>query len=100
VVIARGEKRLMVDFRYELFHTESVKPAISVPDNLLQAVDQYAERTGVSRSEVYARAVKQFLETLEAEESLRRFNEIYAEAASADPALTAAARVIFRRDEW
>ena len=77
-----------------------MKIAISVPDTLSQAVDQYAERTGVSRSEVYARAVNHFLETLEAEESLRRFDEIYAEAAPADPALTAAARATFERNEW
>jgi predicted transcriptional regulator len=91
---------LVVDFWYEKSHTSGIKIAISVPDNLSQAVDQYAERTGMSRSEVPARAVNQFLETLETEESLRRFNEIYAEAAPADPALTAAARVILRRDEW
>ncbi|NJK43254.1 MAG: ribbon-helix-helix protein, CopG family [Pleurocapsa sp. SU_196_0] len=77
-----------------------MKIAISVPDNLSQAVDHYAERTGVSRSEVYARAVHRLLETLEAEESLRRFNEIYAEATPAAPALTAAARVTFERNEW
>jgi hypothetical protein len=77
-----------------------MKVAISVPDKLSQAVDDYAERAGVSRSEVYARAVDQFLANLEAEDAMRRFNENYLDDAPVDPALTAAARATFERNEW
>ena len=47
--------------------------AISLPDKLSNAVDQYAERIGAPRSEIYARAVKKLLENIEAEDSLQRF---------------------------
>jgi predicted DNA-binding protein len=77
-----------------------VKIAISLPDKLSNAVDQYAERIGATRSEIYARAVEKLLETIEAEESLKRFNDLYTDDAPVDPALTAAARATFERSEW
>jgi predicted DNA-binding protein len=77
-----------------------MKVAISLPDKLSNAVDQYAERIGATRSEIYARAVEKLLETIAAEESLKRFNDLYADDTPVDPALTAAARVTFERNEW
>jgi predicted DNA-binding protein len=77
-----------------------MKVAISLPDGLSNAVDEYAERVGATRSEIYARAVQKLLETIEAEESLERFNDLYTDDAPVDPALTAAARATFDRNEW
>ncbi len=77
-----------------------MKIAISVPDQLSQAVDKYAKKSGVSRSEVYAKAVDKFLESMIAEEYLCRFNEQYSDDSPVDPALTAAAKATFERNEW
>jgi metal-responsive CopG/Arc/MetJ family transcriptional regulator len=40
-----------------------VKIAVSVPDELYARADEAAARLGISRSQVYARALEQFLET-------------------------------------
>ncbi len=77
-----------------------MKIAISVPDELSSAVDQYAQSNGFSRSEVYARAVDKFLEEVTATSYQQRFNELYSGKEAVDPALTAAARATFERNEW
>ena len=89
-----------LDSAIALGHTFGMKIAISEPDNLSSAVDQYAQSNGVSRSEVYARAVDRFLEEVTATGYQRRFNELYSGAEAVDPALTAAARATFERNEW
>ena len=83
-----------------LGHTLGMKVAISVPDELSSAVDRYAQNAGLSRSEVYARAVDKFLEQVTATSYQQRFNELYNGNEVVDPALTAAARATFERNEW
>jgi metal-responsive CopG/Arc/MetJ family transcriptional regulator len=39
-----------------------MKTAISLPDNLFRKADQYAKSHGCSRSELFAKAVEQYLE--------------------------------------
>lgn len=48
--------------RYDLGHT-AMKTAISVPDDVFERVEREAKRLGVSRSELFTRAVRQFLAT-------------------------------------
>ncbi len=40
----------------------SMKTAISIPDAVFQQADQFAKRKAISRSELYTRAVKAYLE--------------------------------------
>ena len=39
-----------------------MKTAISIPDDVFREADRAAERLGLSRSQLYARAMRQFLE--------------------------------------
>jgi len=39
----------------------SMKTAISLPDKLFHEADQFAQRAGVSRSELYATAITEYL---------------------------------------
>jgi metal-responsive CopG/Arc/MetJ family transcriptional regulator len=39
-----------------------MKTAISIPDPIFQAADSLANRLGVSRSELYAKAIEAFIE--------------------------------------
>jgi metal-responsive CopG/Arc/MetJ family transcriptional regulator len=77
-----------------------VKTAVSIPDPLFRAADRLAKALGISRSELYARA----LEHLVAQESdlsiTARLDEIYAaEDSRLDPALAGAqARTV--AEEW
>ncbi len=40
-----------------------MKIAVSLPDELFRQADDMADRLGLSRSEVYARALEEFLDT-------------------------------------
>ncbi len=54
-----------------------MKTAISIPDQLFLAADQYAKSHGFSRSNLYAKAVAQFLEQHPADHITKKLNEVY-----------------------
>ena len=54
-----------------------MKTAISIPDKLFTAADQYARSQGISRSHLYAKAVAQFLEQHPKDHITRQLNEVY-----------------------
>ena len=60
VTLVRPQGRL--DIGYNLGHTLSMKTAISIPDELFRAAEFAASRLGLSRSELYQRALGAFLE--------------------------------------
>ena len=57
-----------------------VKTAISVPDALFREADAYAERNGVSRSQLYCDAVAEYLAKRRREDITARLDEVLAEA--------------------
>jgi metal-responsive CopG/Arc/MetJ family transcriptional regulator len=70
-----------------------VKTAVSIPDALFVAADELARRLGVSRSELYARALAREVAS-ESEDSITaRLDAVYAETdAALDPLVAAAQR--------
>ena len=56
-----------------------MKTAISIPDKLFKAADQYAKNHGFSRSHVFAKAIAQFLEQHPSDHITKQLNEIYSE---------------------
>ena len=78
-----------------------MKTAISLPDELFAAADVLADRLGVSRSELYATAVAEFLAKHTASEITERLNRIYATEDSAlDPAFRRAQARAIGPEEW
>jgi len=61
-----------------------MKVAISVPDDLFQAVDQLARLGKTSRSSIFVRAVREHLKRLENRNLLQRLNEAWAEPLTND----------------
>ena len=55
-----------------------MKTAISIPDKLFVAADQYAKNYGFSRSNLYAKAIAQFLEQHPIDHITKRLNKVYA----------------------
>ena len=55
-----------------------MKTAISIPDPVFRSAERLAHRLGISRSELYCRAVKDLLERNEQGSITARLNEIYA----------------------
>jgi metal-responsive CopG/Arc/MetJ family transcriptional regulator len=78
-----------------------MKTAISLPDDLFTAADALADRMGMSRSELYATAVAEFLAKNRATEVTERLNEVYAkEPSGLDADLRQAQRRSLGSERW
>jgi len=55
-----------------------MKTAISIPDDVFESADELAQQLGVSRSELYATAVAEYLAKFRSEDITARLNEVYA----------------------
>ena len=78
-----------------------MKTAISLPDDVFTAADALAGRLGLSRSELYATAVAEFLVKHTASEVTARLDRIYAsEAGSLDPEFRRAQASAVGREYW
>lgn len=70
-----------------------MKTAISIPDALFEAADRAAHRLGISRSQLYARALERFLGDEPDEAVTARLDEVYAaDDSSLDEAMATAQR--------
>lgn len=78
-----------------------MKTAISLPDELFSAADVLADRLGVSRSELYATAVAEFLAKHTPSEITARLDQVYATEESAlDPAFRRAQQRSLAQEAW
>jgi hypothetical protein len=65
-----------------------MKTAISLPDDLFRLAEAAARRLRVSRSELYARALSEFLKQNNERSVTERLNEVYSsQPAKVDPGL-------------
>jgi metal-responsive CopG/Arc/MetJ family transcriptional regulator len=78
-----------------------MKTAISIPDPLFQAAEEFAHEQGLSRSELYARAIQHYLAQHRYHGVTDALNQVYVtEASQLDPAIVAAQVRILPKDEW
>lgn len=56
-----------------------MKTAISIPDPLFQAAEEFAHAHGLSRSELYARAMGEYLDEHGEERITEQLNQVYGE---------------------
>lgn len=90
-----------LDSRYNFGYTRAMKTAISIPDTLFHAAEQFAHAKGLSRSELYARALHWYLQSNRPEDITQLLNEVYAdEDSTLDPAITAAQLQIVAKEDW
>lgn len=59
-----------------------MKTAISIPDSVFEAAEKFAQRVGVSRSQLYTKAVKEYLKDHQNDSVTKKLNEVYSEEAS------------------
>lgn len=71
--------------RVEPWYDSGMKTAISLPDDLFEEADALAQRLGVSRSELYATAVAEYLAKHRDEDVTAKLNEVYANEPSGVP---------------
>lgn len=78
-----------------------MKTAISIPDPLFEKAEELAHRLRVSRSELYANALRAFVEEHDEAAKRRALDELYGTESSALPAGAARsqARIVSEWDE-
>ena len=80
-----------------------MKTAISIPDELFSAAEDAADRLGVSRSELYRRALREFLDEHDVRTVTEALDAVYAdqpESSQLDPGLAWLQRSSLRHEEW
>ena len=78
-----------------------MKTAISLPDDLFRSGDALAKRLGLSRSELYAQALAEYIAKHRADKITQRLNAVYAtEDSELDPAIAAAQLNALPRERW
>jgi metal-responsive CopG/Arc/MetJ family transcriptional regulator len=66
-----------------------MKTAISLPDELFEAADELAQKLGVSRSQLYTRALSEYVAQHTESDVTERLNAVYSEVeARLDPVLS------------
>ncbi len=78
-----------------------MKTAVSMPDELFLKAEATARRLRVSRSELYARAISEFLKAQGGNSITERLNDIYSRhTAEVDPGLRLAQLKSLGKDAW
>ena len=84
-----------------LRYTHGMKTAVSVPDPVFASADALARRLGISRSQLYATALAEYVAKFQATKVTERLDAVYVkEASRIDPRLSRAQRRALQRAEW
>jgi predicted transcriptional regulator len=80
----------------------TVKTAISIPDDVFRAAEETAHRLGLSRSELYAKAVAEFVRSQDKSWISETLDRVLDEEGGPgiDPVLERTAFSSLPRDEW
>ena len=89
---------------YNRGYTMDMKTAVSLPDPIFRSAERLAEKLGVSRSELYCRALRELLDRNDDDTVRKRLDEVYGkghEDPGLEPELAAMqARSVKGRDAW
>jgi len=78
-----------------------MKTAVSIPDELFESAEQFAQRRRLSRSELYATALRQYLQEHRSQAITEQLNAIYdSEHSTLDPAFACAQTSSLPQDTW
>jgi metal-responsive CopG/Arc/MetJ family transcriptional regulator len=78
-----------------------MKTAISLPDLVFKEAESLAQRLGLSRSELYTKALKSYLRRHNRDRILSKLNELYAEEpVLIDPVLTQMQFMTLSKEDW
>lgn len=78
-----------------------MKTAISVPNPLFDLAEELAKQLQISRSELYAKALAEYVRAYHRTHITERLNQIYAlENSSPDPVLSQLQFAAMHKEEW
>ena len=81
-------------------YTSGMKTAISIPDDVFQAADDMAHKMKKSRSEIYSRAVREYIARYSEDGVTDALDALYEKPAASDEFTQAAARKALGQVEW
>ncbi len=80
-----------------------MKTTISIPDEDFQAAEQVAGELGLSRSELYANAVREFVARRQRQDVTERLDQVYSDksvSSQLDPALARLQGLSLFKEDW
>ena len=80
-----------------------MKTAISIPDKIFAAAEKAAKKLGMSRSELYANAVREYIDRYGREDITRKLDEVYSQAetdTALDPIISQLQNKSLPREAW
>jgi len=77
-----------------------MKTAISIPDPVFQAAEGLAQRLGISRSQLYSKAVLEFTACHKNDNITKKLNSIYNNEREFDEELHSMQLTSLPREEW
>jgi predicted transcriptional regulator len=78
-----------------------MKAAIPLPDDLFERGEAFSKQRSLSRSELYVRAIREYLDRHDHAAITAQLNEVYADVDSAlEPELEALSLETLRRQDW
>jgi metal-responsive CopG/Arc/MetJ family transcriptional regulator len=78
-----------------------VKTAVSIPDELFESAEGLARRLGMTRSELYAKALRDYLREHRGDKITERLDEVYgAQESGLDPVVARIQGRSLPKDEW
>jgi len=78
-----------------------MKTAISLPDSVFEEAEALAAQLGLSRSQLYTKALQTYLQKYNRDQILSRLNQVYSEASSElDPMLSTMQFTSLPTEDW
>ena len=78
-----------------------MKTAISIPDSIFQSAEIMAHHLAISRSELFTKAISEYLETHKYQDVTESLNQVYTELSSSlDEGLTTMQLNSIEKENW
>lgn len=78
-----------------------MKTAISLPDSVFEEAEALAQQLGLSRSELYAKALQAYLKRYNRRQILLKLNQVYAqEPSDLDPVMAKMQFMSLPQEDW
>ncbi len=78
-----------------------MKTAISLPDSVFEEAEALAKQLGLSRSELYTKALQAYLRKYNRNQILNQLNQVYSqESSELDPLLAKMQFMSLPREDW
>lgn len=78
-----------------------MKTAISIPNSVFHEAEALAKQLGISRNELYTKALKAYLRKYNRNQILEKLNQVYSEESSdLDPVLAKMQFMSLDREDW